>query len=83
MEMKLKKLHKLVDDTLKENDGKWSSKRLTMFASMITAIATTVIIVIKYEDSALAVTYGWMAMATGQSILSLKDKKDQRNREER
>jgi len=73
------KFQKIIDDTLKERDGKYSRKSLTMFVSLLVAIAITFIIVIKYESSADVSLYAWLAMATGQSILSLNDKKHQRN----
>jgi len=72
-------IDKLINDTLKEKDGKWSRKSLTMFVSMIVSIATTAVIIVKYESTAIPALYGWLAMATGQSILALNDKKHERN----
>jgi hypothetical protein len=65
---------KLIDDTLKSPQGKYSRKNLTMFISIVISVALSFIIVIKYESNAIAVLYAWLAMATGQSILALRDK---------
>ena len=76
---KMKKIiNKIVDDTLKEPCGKWSRKNLTMFVSLNVAIVVSFITVFKYEANATAVLYAWLAMATGQSVLMLKDKMNQR-----
>ena len=69
-----KKIDKLIDDTLKSPQGKYSRKNLTMFISIVISVALSFIIVIKYESNAIAVLYAWLAMATGQSILALRDK---------
>lgn len=69
---------KIIDDTLKEPCGKWSRKNLTMFVSLNVAIIVSFITVFKYESNATAVLYAWLAMATGQSVLMLKDKMNQR-----
>jgi hypothetical protein len=66
--------HKIIDDTLKEKDGKWSRKNLTMFVSLLVSIAISFIIAYKQEANAPSVLYAWLAMATGQSVLMLKDK---------
>lgn len=73
-------IQKIVNDTLKSPNGKYSRKNLTMFLSMVVSIIVSFIIVLKYESNAIAVLYAWLAMATGQSVLMLKDKMHHRNK---
>lgn len=68
------KLNNIIDDTLKSPNGKWSRKNLTMFTSIVMSVILSFIIVIKYETSSTEVLYAWLVMATGQSVLMLKDK---------
>lgn len=74
-----KNITKLVNDTLKSPNGKYSRKSLTMFTSYGVAIIMGFYIVVCYSEHALFVFYGFLAMATGQSILALKDKIESRN----
>lgn len=71
-------IQKIIDDTLKEPCGKFSRKSLTMFVSVCMSVVLSFIIVLKYEASAELVLYGWFVMATGQSVLTLSDKFNQR-----
>lgn len=69
---------KIIDDTLKEPCGKYSRKSLTMFVSVCMSVVLSFIIVLKYESSAELVLFAWLTMATGQSVLTLRDKFNQR-----
>ena len=70
----MKVIKDIINDTLKSPQGKWSRKNLTMFVSLVISICLSFIIVWKYESNAIAVLYAWLLMATGQSILMLRDK---------
>ena len=77
----MKTIKKIIDDTLKEANGKWSKKSLTMFTSFAIAIIMGFYIVIKYHQYSVEVFYGFLAVALGSSILDLKDKLNKRNSE--
>lgn len=68
------KINKIIDDTLKSPKGKWSRKSLTMFVAFIVAIFQGFYIVIKHEEYAVEVFFGFLAVSLGNSILALHDK---------
>lgn len=77
---------KIIDDTLKSPNGKWSRKSLTTFISFIISIITGVYIVISHyfttnpiSTDAILVFFGFLTMAGYSNHLSLKDKVDNRN----
>jgi len=76
-----KTLQKMIDDTLKEPNGKWSRKSLTMFTAFACGILSGFYIVFMYETYSLEVYIVFMMMATGQSILAYKEKKNSLNKE--
>lgn len=49
-----------------------------MFVSVCMSVVLSFIIVLKYESSAELVLFAWLTMATGQSVLTLRDKFNQR-----
>lgn len=82
----MKKLNKIIDDTLKSPNGKWSRKSLTMCISFIVSIilggfvvASTSIKGTDIDSDVIVIILGFLTMSTGQSILALKDKIDNRN----
>ena len=79
---------KIIDDTLKSPNGKWSRKSLTTFVSFIISIITGVYIVISHyftnnpiSTDAILVFFGFLTMAGYSNHLSLKDKIENRNSE--
>lgn len=70
------KLNKLIDDTLKERNGKWSRKSLTMFVCTIMSVLTGSFIVLSKEinSSAEIVFLGFLGGALGTAYLTVKDK---------
>lgn len=74
--------NKIVNDTLKSpSSGKWSRKNLTMFIAMVMSVMLSFIIVFKYETNAFEVLCAWLLMATGQSVLMLRDKMNFRKKD--
>ena len=77
---------KLIDDTLKSPNGKWSRKNLTTFVSFVIAILLSFIIIggnisfkIPIDNNAVIIIFGFLTMAGYQGSLALKDKIDNRN----
>lgn len=77
---------KLIDDTLKSPNGKWSRKSLTTFVSFVVSIVLgSYIVVSNYitdrpmSTDAVLVFFGFLTMAGYSNHLSLKDKIDNRN----
>lgn len=69
-----KLINKIVDDTFKNQEGKFSAKRLTMGVSFATSLIMGFIILFKYPEHALAVFFGFLGTATGMSIIGLYGK---------
>lgn len=67
-------IRKIINDTLKSPEGKWSRKNLTMFTSFVVAIIIGFFIVINYEQSATEIFYGFILLSGGTSVLALYDK---------
>lgn len=67
-------MKQLINDTLKSPEGKWSRKSLTMFTSFVVAIIMGFYIVIKYEQAATEIFYGFILLSGGTSVLALYDK---------
>lgn len=69
-------LKKIIDDTLKNKEGKWSRKSLTVITSFILAIFVGLWIVLKGHSSgeALSVFYGFLALGGGSLGLTVIDK---------
>jgi hypothetical protein len=72
---------KLIDDTLKEKDGKWSRKSLTMFVCMAMSVITGTYIVFSnviidrpVAEAAEVVFLGFLAGAWGNAYLTVRDK---------
>lgn len=80
-----RKINKIVDDTLKEVNGKWSRKSLTMFTSFFMAGLTGIFIVVSHfitdvevNKDAILVFYGFLTLAGYKGKLTLDDKKNLR-----
>lgn len=67
-------IRKIINDTLKSPEGKWSRKNLTMFTSFVVAIIIGFFIVVNYEQSATEIFYGFILLSGGTSVLALYDK---------
>tara|TARA_R110000772_G_scaffold156255_1_gene267345 strand:- start:1100 stop:1387 length:288 start_codon:yes stop_codon:yes gene_type:complete len=74
-------LNQIIDDTLKNNKGKWSRKSLTMFVSFNMAIITGITIVCfnlifdrELNPYAIQVFFGFLALAGGTSAMTVWDK---------
>jgi hypothetical protein len=69
---------KLIKDTLKSPDGKWSRKSLTALVAFINAIALGWIIVIAPKGTiniyAISVFYGFLGLGGGALALTVVDK---------
>lgn len=75
------KLNKIIDDTLKNPNGKWSRKSLTMLVSFIMCILIGTYIVIsnyitetEINKYAIEVFYGFLLLSGGTSALTVYDK---------
>lgn len=75
-------MNKIVNDTLKNKNGKWSRKSLTMLVSFIFFILTGIYIVIsdriignEINRYAIDVFYGFGFMAGGTTFATIADKK--------
>lgn len=76
---------KLIDDTLKSPNGKWSRKNLTTFVSFVIAILLSFIVIggniifnMSIDNNAVIIIFGFLTMAGYQGSLALKDKIDNR-----
>lgn len=67
---------KLISDTLKNPQGKWSRKSLTTFVSFINAIAVGWFIVVAENVNiyAISVFYGFLGLGGGALALTVIDK---------
>lgn len=72
---------KILNDTLKSPNGKYSRKSLTMFTSFVVAILLGIYIVFAnlitttpVSEQATDVFYGFLAMAGGTTIITVWDK---------
>jgi len=74
---------KIIDDTLKGPNGKWSRKSLTAFYSFIMAVITGLFIVVSdylipeaksINPYAIAVFYGFLGLAGGSLGLTVLDR---------
>lgn len=82
----MKWFDKIINDTLKEPEGKWSRKSLTMFVSFVMSIILGTIIVISHfftdteigKDSVM-VFFGFLTLAGYKGKLTLDDKKNDRD----
>jgi len=84
----MKSVAKLINDTLKSPNGKWSRKSLTMFVSFVIAIILgTYIVIANYiterpiNQYAIEVFYGFLLLSGGTSVLTVYDKIKTRNPE--
>lgn len=75
------KLNKIIDDTLKNPNGKWSRKSLTMLVSfMMCILIGTYIVISNYiteteiNKYAIEVFYGFLLLSGGTSALTVYDK---------
>lgn len=78
------KINKIIDDTLKEESGCWSSKRLTMFVCTVMSILVGAYIVVSHlftqtppDPNSVTVFLGFLGGALGTSYLTVQDKKNQ------
>lgn len=71
-----KHIIKIINDTLKSPNGKWSRKSLTMFTSFVLAIVHGSYIVVAKEVNhyAIEVFFGFLLLAGGTSALTVYDK---------
>jgi len=76
-------IDKLIDDTLKERNGKWSRKSLTMFVCTVMSVITGIYIVFSnlvidrpIADAAEVVFLGFLGGALGTGYLTVKDKQN-------
>ena len=67
-------IKKIADDTLKNQNGNYSAKRLTMGVSFATSIIMGYIILFIYPEHAMGVFFGFLGIATGMSIIGLYGK---------
>lgn len=81
----MKGIEKIISDTLKSPNGKWSRKSLTMFVSFIMGILVGITIVVSHfitdteiSRDAVWVFYGFLTMAGYNGKLTLDDKKNYR-----
>jgi hypothetical protein len=67
---------KIINDTLKSADGKWSRKSLTTLVSFINAIATGWYIIASESVNmyAISVFYGFLGLGGGALALTVIDK---------
>jgi hypothetical protein len=67
---------KLIQDTLKSPDGKWSRKSLTTLVSFVNAIAVGWFIVVSANVNiyAISVFYGFLGLGGGALALTVVDK---------
>lgn len=69
---------KLINDTLKSPNGKWSRKSLTTLVSFINAIVLGWIIVVAPKGTvnmyAISVFYGFLGLGGGTLALTVVDK---------
>jgi hypothetical protein len=67
---------KLINDTLKSPEGKWSRKSLTTLVSFINAIAVGwyIIAVPEVNIYAISVFYGFLGLGGGTLALTVVDK---------
>jgi hypothetical protein len=77
---------KLINDTLKSPDGKYSRKNLTTFVSFVIAVLLSFIVIIgnisfkiPIDNNAVIIIFGFLTMAGYQGSLALKDKINNRN----
>lgn len=80
------KLNKLVDDTLKEKNGKWSRKSLTLFVFTIMSVLTGSYIVFSHlltdvpiSETSEVVFLGFMAGSGVMVHYTVKDKKENKD----
>jgi len=78
-------IQKIIDDTMKERDGKWSRKSLQMFFSFVFSVIFGTLIVVSHfiteteiNKDAILVFFGFMSLAGYSGHLTLKDKINQR-----
>lgn len=74
-------LNKIIDDTLKEKNGKWSRKSLSMFVCMVMSVVVGNYIVFSHlfidrpiASGADTVFLGFLGGALGTAYLTVKDK---------
>jgi len=77
-------VQKIIDDTLKEKNGKWSRKSLTMFVCTIMSVITGSFIVFSnlFTDTPISggaeiVFLGFLGGALGTAYLTVKDKQNE------
>lgn len=77
----IKVLNKIVDDTLKSPNGKWSRKSLTMFTSFVFALMFGTYIVMcnlittnPLSHDAITVFWGLISLSGGTSFLTVYQK---------
>lgn len=85
----MEKLNKLIDDTLKEKNGKWSRKSLTLFVYTVMSVLTGGYIVFSHlftdvpvSEIANEVFWGFMAGAGVLVHYTVKDKKENKESNE-
>jgi hypothetical protein len=67
---------KALDNTLKDKDtGRYSRKSVTMFFGSIFFFCAGWVIIYMKPEYAIEVFYGYGLMATGQTVMTLVDKK--------
>lgn len=76
-----RKFNKIIDDTLKSPEGKWSRKSLTMFTSFIVSVIMGFYIVISHyftvnpiSNYSFDVFIAFLASSLGMSAMTLLDK---------
>lgn len=67
---------KLINDTLKNTDGKWSRKSLQMFVSFSVSIilGAAIVFIPAPNEYAIEVFYGFLFLAGGTTVVTLFDK---------
>lgn len=84
----MSEISKIIDDTLKGPNGKYSRKSLTMFTSFVVAIFFGFVIVFSHyitnnpvNDAAVDVFFGFILLSGGTGVLTVWDKIKGRNNE--
>tara|TARA_R110002051_G_C8667863_1_gene489938 strand:+ start:38 stop:265 length:228 start_codon:yes stop_codon:yes gene_type:complete len=69
-------MKKIINDTLKGPDGKWSRKSLTTLVSFLNAIATGwyIIVAESVNMHSISVFYGFLGLGGGALALTVIDK---------
>jgi len=69
-----KTFKKIVADTLKSPNGKWSRKNIMMFIAFNTAIMQTWVVIWKHPQYCVEIIFGLLGLGFGMSALALYDK---------